>query len=104
MNGENPFVALSESAARWRTLAGGMNSHGEGPEQTGPSTRMKIDIEALSEKLAADPRISDYDFWRSLKNLNNEIFQIANSNEPIPFDMLRWRAVIKQARSKRGPA
>lgn len=66
--------------------------------------RMKIDIEALSEKLAADPRISDYDFWRSLKNLNNEIFQIANSNEPIPFDMLRWRAVIKQARSKRGPA
>ena len=64
---------------------------------------MKIDIEALSAKLAADPCISDYDFWRSLKNLNNEIFQIANSNEPIPFDMLRWRAILKQARSKRGP-
>jgi hypothetical protein len=62
-----------------------------------------MDIEALSAKLAADPRISDYDFWRSLKNLNNEIFQIANSNEPIPFDMLRWRAILKQARSKRGP-
>ena len=64
---------------------------------------MKIDIEALSAKLAADQRISDYDFWRSLKNLNNEIFQIANSNEPIPFDMLSWRAILKQARSKRGP-
>lgn len=65
---------------------------------------MKIDIEAASAKLAADPRISDYDFWRSLKNLNNEIFQIANSNEPIPMDMIRWRAILKQARSKRGHA
>ncbi|KQZ14000.1 MULTISPECIES: hypothetical protein [unclassified Mesorhizobium] len=65
---------------------------------------MKIDIEAASAKLAADPRISDYDFWRSLKNLNNEIFQIANSNEPIPMDMIRWRVILKQARSKRGHA
>ncbi len=65
---------------------------------------MKIDIEAASAKLAADPRISDYDFWRSLKNLNNEIFQIASSNEPIPMDMIRWRAILKQARSKRGHA
>ena len=50
----------------------------------------------------ADERISDYEFWRSLKNLNNEIFEIANSNEPIPFEMVRWRAILKQARSKRG--
>ena len=63
---------------------------------------MKIDIKVEADRLAADPRISDYDFWRSLKNLNNEIFHIANSNEPIPMDMIRWRAILKQARSKRG--
>lgn len=63
---------------------------------------MKIDIKTTSDKLAADQRISDYDFWRSLKNVDNEIFQIANSNEPIPMDMIRWRAILKQARSKRG--
>ena len=63
---------------------------------------MKTDIKATADRLAADSRISDYDFWRSLKNLNNEIFQIANSREPIPFDMIRWRAILKQARSKRG--
>jgi hypothetical protein len=63
---------------------------------------MKIDIKATSERLAADQRISDYDFWRSLKNVDNEIFQIANSNEPIPMDMIRWRAILKQARSRRG--
>ncbi|WP_315923809.1 hypothetical protein [Mesorhizobium sp. SP-1A] len=65
---------------------------------------MTIDIKAAADKLAADPRITDYDFWRSLKNLNNEIYQIANNNEPIPFAMVRWRAILKQARSKRGRA
>jgi hypothetical protein len=65
---------------------------------------MKTDIKVEVDRLAADPRITDYDFWRSLKNVNNEIFHIANNNEPIPFDMIRWRAILKQARSKRGHA
>jgi hypothetical protein len=65
---------------------------------------MKIDIKATSDRLAADGRITDYDFWRSLKNVDNEIFQIANNNEPIPMDMIRWRAILKQARLKRGGA
>lgn len=65
---------------------------------------MKTDIKVEADKLAADPRISDYDFWRSLKNLNYEIFTIANNNEPIPFAMIRWRAILKQARLKRGHA
>ncbi len=65
---------------------------------------MKIDIEAAAARLAADPRITDYDFWRSLKNLNNEIFEIDSNNEPIPFDMVRWRAILKQARFRRGCA
>jgi hypothetical protein len=65
---------------------------------------MKTDIKVEADRLAADPRISDYDFWRSLKNLNYEIFSIANNNEPIPFAMIRWRAILKQARSKRGHA
>jgi hypothetical protein len=63
---------------------------------------MKSDIKQEAERLACDPQISDYDFWRSLKNLNNEIYKIANNNEPIPFDMIRWRAILKEARSKRG--
>ncbi|MCF6102342.1 MULTISPECIES: hypothetical protein [Mesorhizobium] len=65
---------------------------------------MKTDIKVEADRLAADPRISDYDFWRSLKNLNYEIFTIANNNEPIPFAMIRWRAILKQARMKRGHA
>jgi hypothetical protein len=63
-----------------------------------------IDIKATADRLAADSRISDYDFWRSLKNVDNEIFAIASSNEPIPFEMVRWRAILSQARSMRGHA
>jgi hypothetical protein len=63
---------------------------------------MRIDIEKASDRLADDPRLTDYDFWRSLKNLNNEIFHIANNNDPIPLDMIRWRVILKQARVKRG--
>ena len=63
---------------------------------------MKTDIKVEVDRLAADPRISDYDFWRSLKNVDNEIFHIANNNEPIPFDMIRWRSILKRARLKRG--
>ena len=63
---------------------------------------MKIDINELSERLAADPNLTDYDFWRTLKNLNNEILDIANNNDPIPMELIRWRAVLDRAQSKRG--
>ena len=63
---------------------------------------MKQDIGAEAHRLAEDPRISDYDFWRTLKNLDNEIFRIAGDHEPIPIEMIRWRVIIKQARSRRG--
>ena len=62
---------------------------------------MKLDINSAADRLAADPRITDYDFWRSLRNLENRIFEIVNASEPIPFDMIRWRAVLRQARSQR---
>ncbi len=65
---------------------------------------MKQDIGAAANRLAGDPRISDYDFWRTLKNLDNEIYRIADNHQPIPIEMIRWRAIIRQARSRRGVA
>ena len=69
--------------------------------EAGPR-KMKIDITEMSEKLARDPSISDYDFWRALKNLDNEIYRMSGDHQPIPLEMIRWRAIIKQARSRRG--
>ena len=64
--------------------------------------QMKQDIGAVAHRLAEDHRLSDYDFWRALKNLDNEIYRKAGEHQPIPIDMIRWRAIIKQARSRRG--
>lgn len=63
---------------------------------------MKQDIRVVAHRLADDGRISDYDFWRALKNLDSEIHRISSEKQPIPIDMLRWRVIIKQARSRRG--
>ena len=60
------------------------------------------DIGTAANKLAENPRISDYDFWRTLKNLENEIFRKSTDRQPIPIEMLRWRAISRQARSRRG--
>jgi hypothetical protein len=65
---------------------------------------MNIDIDRTSERLANDPRLSDYDFWRSLKNLENEIFQLSSRKEPVPIEMLRWRRILSGARHRRGLA
>jgi hypothetical protein len=62
---------------------------------------MTMDIHAAAEKLASDTGFTDYDFWRTLKNLDYEIFQRTSSRQPIPIDMLRWRRILKRARSKR---
>lgn len=62
---------------------------------------MKIDVARMADRLARDPRITDYDFWRAMKNLDNEIFDIANSNEPIPIRILRWREIVRRARDAR---
>jgi hypothetical protein len=63
---------------------------------------MKQDIGAVAHQLAEDQRITDYDFWRALRNLENEIYRISDDRQPIPMEMIRWRAIIKQARSRRG--
>lgn len=63
---------------------------------------MKQDIGAVADRLAEDGRITDYDFWRALKNLDSEIYRISGDHQPIPMEMVRWRAIIKQARHRRG--
>lgn len=62
---------------------------------------MTTDIHAAAEKLASDPRLTDYDLWRTLTNIDSEILRISAGKQPIPIDMVRWRRVVKRARSKR---
>ncbi|MEP9396239.1 hypothetical protein [Mesorhizobium sp. KR2-14] len=62
---------------------------------------MKIDVAQLSSRLASDHSISDYDFWRALKTINNELYRIERLQLPIPMKMIYARAIITSARNQR---
>ena len=65
---------------------------------------MKIDVAQLSSRLASDHSISDYDFWRALKTINNELYRIERLRLPIPMKMIYAREILKTARRKRQPS
>jgi hypothetical protein len=62
---------------------------------------MNIDIDKLSKRLAADATISDYDFWRASKTINQALYMMERYNLPIPIDVLRTRNIIRKARNRR---
>lgn len=63
---------------------------------------MRLDIRREVRRIAGDPRITDYDLWRTERNINAELFGYESRREPIPFDLVRWRAVVRRARQRRG--
>jgi hypothetical protein len=62
---------------------------------------MNIDLDKLSKRLAANATISDYDFWRASKTINQALYMMDRYNLPIPIDVLRARNIIRQARNRR---
>ena len=62
---------------------------------------MKVDIDRLSEELASDLKVTDYDFWRALRTVNAQIFALDRAKSPIPIKFLHLRAVLRRARAKR---
>ncbi|MDN5927947.1 MAG: hypothetical protein L0I29_12810 [Hyphomicrobiales bacterium] len=62
---------------------------------------MNIDLDKLSKRLAANATISDYDFWRASRMINQALYTMDRYNLPIPIDVLRARNIIRQARNKR---
>lgn len=62
---------------------------------------MKVDIKELSDRLAHDATISDYDFWRALKTVDDELYHMERQRRPIPIDLVFARAVLKGARRRR---
>ncbi|MCV0396479.1 MAG: hypothetical protein K5872_03085 [Rhizobiaceae bacterium] len=62
---------------------------------------MKIDIAKISDDLAMDETITDYDFWKALGQIEDELFDVQRRNQPIPFRLIQQRRIISIARHKR---
>ncbi|MDN2582429.1 hypothetical protein [Aquibium sp. ELW1220] len=62
---------------------------------------MTSDIKRLSRRLAQSPLATDYDFWRALRDLNDEIYATTKRGEPVPIDILRLRATLRRERAAR---
>lgn len=75
----------------------------DGPDRRGEfqEAMVKVDIDDLSRRLAGDRGISDYDIWRALKSLNDELYGIESRRRPIPIDLVFARAVLRRARQLR---
>ena len=63
---------------------------------------MKVDVKRLADRLAVDRTVSDYDFWRALKTLNDELYQTVRQHRPIPIGLVYAREILRTARRKRG--
>ena len=62
---------------------------------------MNIDVDKLSKRLTANAIISDYDFWRTTKIINQALYMAERFKLPIPIDVVRARNIIQQARKRR---
>jgi hypothetical protein len=62
---------------------------------------MAVDINRLSNQLAANRSITDYDFWRASKTINDALYLLEKHGSPIPMEVIQVRRIIKQARLKR---
>lgn len=62
----------------------------------------KGDVARLSRYLAFDDKCSDYDLWRALKTLNNELHRIERLALPIPIEMIYARQIMREAKLRRG--
>lgn len=56
---------------------------------------------ALSDSLAHSHEISDYDFWRALKSIEDELYWLERNRRPIPIELIYVRAIVRTARQKR---
>ena len=64
---------------------------------------MKLDTASMSAQLASDMKLTDYDFWRAIKMIDNELYQIERRGDALPMKMIYARHVLKTAMSQRLP-
>ena len=61
----------------------------------------RCEVTRLSDTLALDPTCSDYDLWRAIKTLDDQLYKIQRESRPVPIRILYARRIFESARAKR---
>lgn len=64
-------------------------------------------IDQVSQKaleLALDPDVTDYEMWRTLRSVRDEIYRLERAGSPVPIRLLYARKTFELARRNRETA
>lgn len=62
---------------------------------------MALRTQTLSSILARDASISDYDFWRALRKIEDELYNCGRLGKPVPIELVYARRIINSAWTQR---
>ena len=65
---------------------------------------MTLEIDRVSQKIARSRHADGYKLWRTQKDVDTEIYQLASAKQPVPLELIRMRAIIAKARAFRNSA
>lgn len=62
---------------------------------------MSKKIDEISVAIANGKILDDYSLWRITKDLDSELYKLNRAHEPLPFEIVRLRAILRRARALR---
>ncbi|MGY6708926.1 MAG: hypothetical protein ACXIVF_11410 [Rhizobiaceae bacterium] len=65
---------------------------------------MTDQVSRRARELALDPAVSDYDVWRTLRSVRDQIYALERGGHPIPIRLLYARKTLELAHRNRGIA
>ncbi len=63
--------------------------------------RPTTDVDRVARSLAVDVSVSDYQLWRALKTVEDDLYRLGRSLLPVPIDLLYTRRILLAAQSRR---
>lgn len=62
---------------------------------------MTNDVKSLTSLLTDDSSLTEYDFWRALQTLNDDLHRIERERLPVPMNLLYTRKALQEALAER---
>jgi len=65
---------------------------------------MMDQVSRRARELALDPDVTDYEMWRTLRSVRDEIYHVQRAGSPVPIRLLYARKTFELAKLNRNAA